>query len=583
MSGLNPGQEQLRRLQGAFRELKAEQDEALRQPPERRIFVHTRVYRQVKDEGRCLLIGRKGAGKTAMLVGYRHENREDYLAEADIDIIADEFPLAPLFNFFYIEIVKKVNGRREKTEARDTDLAQFLDPTKVATYAWKQSLVAAAVFMAAEKILASEVAHKLSEDEKKTLNEAHGGVLKLMGLNNGKNLFSSGGDLLSGLLVFFFGDFSTMIETMLEESTGGFAGMIARISTKLAVMAKTNTVENLRKPVQQIRQILERHQKKVLLTLDRFDDFYDEFQYRQDSGDLAYEKRTFLASLLKGLVIAARDLQRDTSNYAWMHMIFTIPMDKFLELQLRERADLESNHVVRLEWSPKELYELVNRRIAAALKLPEKEVPNAWKTLFPFDVTNARVREVKEDSFLYIVRHSLWNPREIQMYLKALFVEMEKRPADEHLFREVVRRETENIIRREFIGQFIGEFHGLQKVLNKLNSVQLRTVMLYEDLCDKLGGLELFEDCRTPDQIALRLFHMGVLGVRAPARQGMSTMAVITQQKKEVSYRFSFNSDDNDPFSPACEVCFHPMFFEYLNLKHEEPYVVNQLTWEMFE
>ena len=169
------------------------------------------------------------------------------------------------------------------------------------------------------------------------------------------------------------------------------------------------------------------------------------------------------------------------------------------------------------------------------------------------------------------------------MYLKALFLEMEKRPADEHLFREVVRRETENIIRREFIGQFIGEFHGLQKVLNKLNSVQLRTVMLYEDLCDKLGGLELFEDCRTPDQIALRLFHMGVLGVRAPARQGMSTLAVITQQKKEVAYRFSFNSDDNDPFSPACEVCFHPMFFEYLNLKHEEPYVVNQLTWEMFE
>lgn len=513
-----------------------------------------------------------------MLLGYRHENRSDYLAEADIDIIADEFPLEPLFHFFYKEIVRKVHGRQQK-EAQDTDLAQFLDPTKVATFAWKQSLVAAAVCMAAEKILNTDLVNGLTEEEQKALAEAQSHVLGLLG--GGKNLAQTGGELLAGLLVFFFGNFTEIFEAMLHDTAGGFAGLIARISTRLAGMAKNNTAEALRKPVLVIRNILERHQKKVLLTLDRFDDFYDEFQYRQDSGNLLYEKRTFLSSLLKGLVIAARDLQRDAANYAWMHMILTIPMDKFLELQLRERADLESNHVVRLEWSPKELYELVNRRIASAMNLPEKEVPNAWKQLFPFDVANARVKEVKEDSFLYILRHSLWNPREIQMYLKALFAEMERRPADEELFRRTVRQETENIIRREFIGQFIGEFHGLQKVLNKLNNVSLRTVMPYEDLCDKLGGLELFEDCRTPDQILLRLFHMGVIGVRMNARQGVGNVLVINQQKREVSYRFCFNSDENDPFSPGCEVCFHPMFFEYLNLRHEEPYVVNQLTWEM--
>ena len=579
MSGLSPSPEQLRRLQGAFRELKAEQDQTLRQT-ERPTFVHTRVYRQVKDEGRCLLIGRKGSGKTAMLVGYRHENRADYLAEADIDIIADEFPLEPLFHFFYKEIVRKINGRAQK-EAMDTDLAQFLDPTKVATYAWKQSLVAAAVCMAAEKILTSDIAQTLSEDEQKSLSEAHGTVLNLIGAANGKKSSATGGELLSGLLVFFFGNFTELFEAMLNDTASGFAALVAKISTKLAILAKTNTSEALRKPVQQIRNILDRHQKKVLLTLDRFDDFYDEFQYRQDSSNLLYEKRTFLASLLKGLVIAARDLQRDAGNFSWMHMILTIPLDKFLELQCLERADLEIHHVVRFEWSPKELYEMVNRRIASALDLPEKDVPTAWKVLFPFDVANARVKEVKEDSFLYIVRHSLWNPREIQMYLKAIFAEMDRKPADEDLIRRVVRQETENIIRREFIGQFIGEFHGLQKVLNKLNNVTLRTVMFYEDLCDKLGGLELFEDCRTPDQIMLRLFHMGVIGIRMNARQGVGNLHVITQQKREVAYRFCFNSDENDPFSPACEVCFHPIFFEYLNLKHEEPYVVNQLTWEM--
>ncbi len=573
MTGLNPSPDQLARLKEAFRELKAEQDQYLRQV-ESRTFVHTRVYRQVRDERKCLLIGRKGSGKTALLVGYRLENRADYLANADIDIIADEFPLEPLFQFFYREVYGKLNKRA----GAGTDLAHFLDPTKVASYAWKQSLTASAVCMAAQQILDSDFSEQLGEDEKKTLEEALEHVLKLLG--NGKGRFD-GGTILGPFLVYFFSAFTELIEVAVEQSMGSFAGLLAKITGQLNLLAKSGTDEALRRPMLAIRHILDRHGKKVLLTLDRFDDFYDEFQYRQ-GADQAAEKRTFLAALLKGLVIAARDLQRDAAQFSWMHMIFTIPMDKFLELQLRERADLESNHVVRLEWTPRELYELVNRRIAAALDLPEKEIPNAWNILFPFDVTNGRLREVKEDSFLYIVRHSLWNPREIHMYLKALFAEMEKGPADEEMFRRVVRLETENIIRREFIGQFISEFQGLQKVLNKLGNVQLRTVLLYETLCDKLGGLELFDDCRTPDQIAVRLFHMGVLGVRVKASRADGSLAVITQQKQEVGYRFCFNSDENDPFSPGCEVCIHPMFFEYLNIRHEEPYVVNQLVWEMF-
>jgi superoxide dismutase len=576
MAGLNPTPDQLRRLKDAFRELKAEQDQLLRQA-ESRTFVHTRVYRQVRDERKCLLIGRKGSGKTALLVGYRYENHEEYLAEAGIDIIADEFPLEPLFHFFYKEVYDKLNKRT--ATGRNTDLAHFLDPTKVATYAWKQSLTASAVCMAAQHILASDFAGRLADDEKRTLEESLGHVLKLLGATNGKRRV--GGEILGPFLVYFFTNFTELIEAAVDQSVGSFAALIAKISGQLNIMAKNNTDEALRRPVLQIRQILDRHSKKVLLTLDRFDDFYDEFQYRQNS-DMAIEKRAFLSALLKGLVIAARDLQRDTAHFSWMHMIFTIPMDKFLELQLRERADLESNHVVRLEWTPRELYELVNRRIAAALHLPGKDIPNAWKLLFPFDVANGRLREVKEDSFLYIVRHSLWNPREIHMYLKALFAEMEKGPADEDMFRRVVRTETENIIRREFIGQFIGEFQGLQKVLNKLGNVQLRTVLPYETLCDGLGGLELFDDCRTPDQIAVRLFHMGVIGVRVNARRTDGNIPVITQQKQEIAYRFCFNSDENDPFSPGCEVCIHPMFFEYLNIRHDEPYVVNQLTWEMF-
>jgi hypothetical protein len=581
MATINPSPDQLRRLREAFHELKAEQDRSLRQHTAR-TFVHTRVYEQVRHEGRCLLIGRKGAGKTAMLVGYRLQNEAEYLAKADIEIIADEFPLEPMFNFFFADLQSRMGKGPGKT-----DLAQFLDPTRVATFAWKHSLTASALFMAASQLLDDPILSKrLSQVERSNLENACNQVVRLYDAKANRRSVGNGGTLLSSLLIYNVGNLPEMIQSILDEDgPGNWAGTIAKIASKLSAFIKTDMIEALRKPMMQVRHILQRHDKKVLLTLDRFDDFYDEFLYRQDSEQDAVEKREFLASMLKGLILAARDLQRDQHEYGWMHMIFTIPADKFIELRLRERADLESNHVVRLEWTPRELLEMVNRRIVHALDLPESELPHAWYSLFPFEVTNGRVRKVREDSFLYLVRHSLWNPREIQMYLKAIFAEMERerRPADEDLFRTVVSHETERIIRGEFIGQFIGEYNGLSRMLNKLGNVRLQTVMDYENLCDKLSGVEMFEGCRTPDQTMLRLFHMGVIGLRANARRDLGNRAVITQERQEVSYRYCFNCDESDPFATTCEVCFHPMFFEYLNLSHEKPYVVNQLTWEMFE
>jgi hypothetical protein len=574
--------QQLERLRNAFHELKAEQDPILRQQ-QSRTFVHTNVYHQVRNEGRCLLVGRKGAGKTAMLMGFRQENADAYLTNASIEIIADEFPLEPLFNFFFVDLHEKAGSKK----GGRTDLAQFLDQTRVATFAWKHSLLTCALFMASSRLLdIPELSEQLSTNERKILENTCNQIVGLYDAKANRRSVANGGSLLSSLLIYNVGTLPEMIQGIIEEDgLSNWAGTIAKITSKLGNFLKQDMVESLRKPMMQVRHILQRFDKKVLLTLDRFDDFYDEFLYRRDDEQDGEQKKEFLTSLLKGLILAARDLQRDSKEYGWMHMIFTIPADKFIELRLRERADLESNHVIPLQWSPIELREMVNRRIAYALDLPESDIPRAWNLLFPFEVTNGRVRRVRENSFLYIVRHSLWNPREIQMYLKAIFAEIErtKQPADEELFRRVVSTETERIIRGEFVGQFQGEYHGLTRLLNKLGNVQLQTLMQYEDLCDKLSGVVLFEGCRTSDQTVLRLFHMGVIGVRVNARRDWHHKQVIMQEKQEVAYRFCYNCDESDPFATTCEICFHPMFFEYLNLSHQRPYVINQLTWDMFE
>jgi hypothetical protein len=582
--GLNPTKQQLERLKAAFKQVKAENDSILTKP-DSHTFVHTKVYKEMEDARRCLIIGRKGAGKTALLLGYQNEHNDRYFAKASIQIKADNFPLEALFSFFYSGFKHSFEkAGSEITDKGISDLPAFVDPARIAAFAWKQSLICAAIFTTSERLMEEPL---LPARDKKMLERARRIIARHMGIKSTSVLKNeSGAEIVFSLLIYFFQSVQGVIDKALEVHTHEISVALAAITFVLGKRFKSKLSFSLDIATQVISDYFDLNQKRTLITLDKFDDFYDEFYRRSRKDKHAENRREFLLSLLQGLVLAARDISRD-SRFRWLDAILTIPMDKFLELHLRERVDLENSYVLRLEWKPEELLDFVNRRIAYALELEPGKKDSAWEILFPFDVTNGRVREVKENSFLYIVRHSLWKPREIQTYLSSIFEMMDeaRTPADEEMFRRVAKTESEKLIRQEFLEEFQSEYPGILKVLKKIENLSLKSVMPYEDLCHKLSGLSLFDDLSTPDEIMLRLFHTGVLGVRqvTPAPRKGSTDATVTQNKEEVLYRYCYNCMVSDPFTQGINVAFHPMFFEYLSISHTEKYVVNQLTWEMFE
>jgi hypothetical protein len=152
------------------------------------------------------------------------------------------------------------------------------------------------------------------------------------------------------------------------------------------------------------------------------------------------------------------------------------------------------------------------------------------------------------------------------------------------MFRRVVRTESEQIIRREFLEEFMSEYPGLSGLMKKLETLQLKSVMPYAEVCDRVAGVKLFDESMTAADVMLRLFHMGILGVRQVfARERRDALdPTVTQNREEISYRFCYNCMVNDPLSATGDVAFHPMFFHYLDIRHEQKYVVNQLTWQMF-
>ena len=147
-----------------------------------------------------------------------------------------------------------------------------------------------------------------------------------------------------------------------------------------------------------------------------------------------------------------------------------------------------------------------------------------------------------------------------------------------------VREKQRHIIENEIILEFSQELPDLRSALRKLEVKNLSAVMSYNDFASKLSGIRLSSTITQTHDVATRLFYLGVIGVRkiltAP-RYGRN--ASVRQNNVNVAYEFSYNCDETELFvDDNVQVCFHPLFFEYLRIRGPVDYVVNQLEWSMF-
>jgi hypothetical protein len=583
MPPYQPNQQELERLIRAFDQVKAENDPLI-VDPESHAFVSTAVYAQARKKRWSLVVGGKGAGKTALLLGYRHQEAHRFLAGSSLDILADDFPLDTLFNFFYVS-AKNYETKLAESLPRGTDLPAFMQPSKLFQYAWQNSIKYCAVMAAAHQLLKEPARFDLSSNDVHTLQSARKAIGRFAGIRSAQLLSRLGNpsELVYALLIYFFETSQSVIDKAVRHETESIAVLLASITLKLTQHWRGSLTKPVAAAADLIHSRLSTHSLRVLFTLDKFDDYYDGFVRRYAANRALRPQQEFLSAVLEGLVLATRDIARD-SEFDWLSGLVAIPHDKFLELHLRERVDLESEEGVWLRWTPAELFEYVNRRVAHALRLEDGE--GAWTHLFPFDVTNGSVREVKEHSFLYLVRHSHWRPREIQLYLKRIFQLMadSRMPADEELFRKAVKIQSEETIREEFREEYRAEYPGLGAALKKLETAGLKSVMRFEETCDIVAKISLADAACPVHETMLRLFHLGVLGVRTVMQgaRNAQTDPTVTQNRQEIAYRYHYNTLQTDPFGQGMSVAFHPMFFEYLNILHDEKFVVNHLTWDMF-
>ena len=582
--------DELTRLKSAFFHLKAEFDPFFGEHL-KSMFVHTDVYDSAQIRGKCLLVGRKGSGKTALLLGHKKNNSNSYYVNEDISL--DDMPFEQMFNFFFTDFL----STKEKL-IRDTkktfDATEFIEIEKVAYYAWKNSIITVSILHSAVIILKNKSQLNLTDKQRVQLEKTVRNTGRLTGLELEDLLLGKTKLIIFPFLIYFFRHIQDAIEEAIGIDVPSLSVLLATVTQKILHTLEKDLDTDLRKSSIVIRDVLSPHDQKMLLTLDKFDDFYDKFykdhgvskkDKRSKTPDFISNRKEFLRILLEGLILATRDVKK-YSELDWLDTLFTIPMDKYLELHLRERMDLENEHLLFIDWTPLELFEFVNRRISKALFPNEGEVKDAWYEVFPKFVTNSRTN-IPEDSFLYLVRHSLWKPREVQKYvleLINLMEEKEGRPLVSKEISSVVAETSIDIVRTEFIEEFLREYPGIHKLLQKLEHAYTPSVMPYSVFVGLISDVELSETDNNIDRTMERLFKMGLIGIKKYRPQQVEgKQPTVMQGRRHVHFCFHYNTLLTDPFSENDHIIIHPLFYDRLGVDQKEQHIMNELRWDMYK
>ncbi len=570
--------QQVAKLHEAFFTLKAERDNFLKNKFEQ-TFVETSVYGDAQQVGKTLLIGGKGSGKTALLFAQEFHNKEQYLTTVEINI--DQLPFTALFNFFFSGFSKILT----KASQNKSDIKDFLELEKVTAFAWKNALLASILLRAAETIVSTS---NISVEERKLAHEVLDSLNKLLGKATSVRPTKRGSGSTFTFLAVFFSILQEIVEQTLEENFPNISVLLARLTQEILDRVNEPLEEQLVDLAEKINPILARLGKRIYLRLDKFDDYYDKFygeivsHNTTISPNEARHRKSFLRKLLEGLVVAARDI-REYDAFAYTNILIAIPQDKFLELELREGMDLILSRVVQINWTPTELFDMVNRRIHTALSL-SGPVEDSWYQVFPGSIKNAKTGH-PEDSFLYLTRHSRWKPREIQMHVVELLETMRRgdgRELTDRDFHQCVKSSCSKIVEQEFKSEFSKEYPSIHRIIHQLENSSIKTIMEYGSVCNVIRGVDLADDITEPDEIMKRLYKMGILGTRVVKGTPDKHPPTVAQGHQHVAYKFHYNSPDTAPFAPKSVIAFHPMFFDSINAKHTESYIVHEMNWEMF-
>ncbi|MBI5932908.1 MAG: toll/interleukin-1 receptor domain-containing protein [Chloroflexi bacterium] len=543
-------------------------------------FVKTSVFLKARDHEISFVVGRKGAGKSALT--HVLPVLSDLKPTLTLRVEFEDLPLSSFYNIFL----------RHPAEASDLRTA-FLSIYSY-QYAWD-------VFF--YMFFLWQVWNVLSKEERARTPKVLGKLI---------NTISSTAKTERNSVAT-----RTFFEHALEQLEI-YIGQIIRGKDSTDLPGLTGLMSNFtisgfrehifgRKGWEILDKLISQYKKmneRVLITADGFDTMVGVFTAESSDTESAIRfERDLLLSLFQIVINKGPGRVVGGGLYEISDFCIAVPHDRFPEIRLRDRDRYRYRSVARITWSGLELSSLVRKRLALLRDVPDTKIVKDEKIpieerlemiirrgypelpheiSFQFGSANYRM-----PLFIYVLRHTFWRPRDILHYYANLLAAAEgfgkkKEAMPIEFARQVISGSTRSIVEDEFLAEFESSFRNLRDVLMRFRHGP--QVISWGELRKKIENVRfetlLFEgEIASLEWKAEVLYDLGVLGVVLDRKT--------SERLSAYRHAFSFNEDQlltdklaRDEYSNF-RYAFNPVLIEFLQLDTtNNPELILPMDWK---
>ncbi len=324
--------------------------------------------------------------------------------------------------------------------------------------------------------------------------------------------------------------------------------------------------ERFRKLMREFGALLERHDHRVIAILDGFD------RLRSDGAP-----HDGVRLIFDSLVDAVYSLHVDPDRSERIEIKALIPHDRYLNVSLRDSDKIDSVHS-RITWDYTSLQQFLARRMELSSKLHGESFRTLWRQVMPERVQNTTHR-LEEDTFEFILRHTLYRPRHLQVHLEGLARETEDTVVDPSIVPKVLEHTC-----RKLAGFFLNEYQTDIPYLRQLLGVFKNkcNVMEYRDFRKLVAGTpgSVKESIGSIEELVDMLYMMGTFGVvYFPGDSRWPTAAYTPPSRQAKNHYVDFffkipRSSVSVSLDDTTLVALHPILSDELRLKPHPDLIV---------
>ena len=490
-------------------------------------LIQTKYLKRLTNSESDIVFGSKGSGKTALNTALAKFNKETYLNT-------------------YILNLNSLSFNRLLNNIQELEYIIKEDKFKISRIAWKNTLLNAALFSLSE----------INDDLEK--KNAIINVLNEDGFIKGDKDLKKSDEKVN----IFLEKINNFLDKspFSEESLSSFYS--SEINSSIEEFPLNKNTRNL---LNSLCKDVYSKNKKILVCIDGLDSI----------ADHSYNSRNVIFT---GLIDAIYHLRLDKSiSNAFIFKGF-FPQELTIDIDMKIwDSDKHINNTHFISWNKKSLKDFVLKRLFRYSSNNSNKFDDVWKTLFPEKIQNNSYN-VEENTFDYLIRHTLYRPRQLQQHIYEIFknwIEAENSEMIHPNFIPKIVSLTNKTLSRKIAEQLSFIYPNIIVFLKSFNNES--TVITFKDFKTRISKklLNSYDTDKDINTIVDELYLFGIFGIEKD-KNGPNF------KNKTKEFYFSFvNTNDNHSISQTINeesiIGISPMLREFCNMKKDNKYIIKPI------